>query len=91
GTRPWTRAEGKATDGSRICFTAKGNTLFAHVLDPLRSGELVIEGDDLPHATQAVHVASGTVVSCARTEGGLKLSLPGPLDAAPAHAFALMA
>jgi len=91
GTRPWTRAEGKATDGSRICFTAKGNTLFAHVLDPLRSGELVIEGDDLPHATQAVHVASGTAVSCARTEGGLKLSLPGPLDAAPAHAFALMA
>jgi alpha-L-fucosidase len=91
GTRPWTRAEGKATDGSRVCFTTKDKTLYAHVLAPLRSGELVIEGDDLPNATQAIHVASGAKVACARTEGGLRLTLPDAFGAAPAHAFALTA
>jgi hypothetical protein len=65
--------------------------LYAHVLDPLRSGELVIEGDDLPNATQAIHVASGATVTCARTEGGLRLTLPDTFAAAPAHAFALTA
>ncbi|HEY2033158.1 MAG TPA: alpha-L-fucosidase [Rhizomicrobium sp.] len=89
GTRPWTCAKGKATDGSRICFTAKDGTLYFYVLDPLRSGELVIEGTDLPNAVQAVHVASGAVVACVRSEGGLRLTLPQTLAPAPAHAFAL--
>jgi alpha-L-fucosidase len=89
GTRPWSRAEGKTSDGSRVCFTARGKTLYAHVLAPLRSSELVIEGSDLPNAAHAIHVASGAEVPCARTEGGLRLALPEALAAAPAHAFAL--
>jgi hypothetical protein len=50
---------------------------------------LVIEGDDLPSATQAIHVASGAPVACARTEGGLRLILPDSFAPAPAHTFAL--
>lgn len=89
GTRPWSRAEGRTRDGGNVRFTAKDGTPFAHLLGPLAGLEIVIEGADLPAASRAVHLATGEAIACEKTDSGLRLILPRPLAAAPAHGFAL--
>jgi alpha-L-fucosidase len=89
GTRPWTRAEGKTSDGGRVRFMTKEGKLFAHLLDTPRSTEITIEGSDLPPVTHATHLATGTSIATSRTNGGLHLMLTEPLAPAPAHGFAL--
>lgn len=89
GTRPWSRAEGKTRDGGNIRFTAKGPTLFAHLLDTPAGTEIIVEGADMPAASRAVHLATGDAVACEKTDSGLRLTLLRPLATAPAHAFAL--
>ena len=46
GTRPWTRAEGETQDGKQVCFTQKGNTLYAMVLGALDKESIILK--DLP-------------------------------------------
>jgi alpha-L-fucosidase len=88
GTRPWTRAEGKAGD-ARIRFTAKPGALYLHLFDPPATTELLIEGDDLPLPKSAVVVATGAAVEFEKRDSGLLLRLQAPLGAAPAHAIKL--
>jgi alpha-L-fucosidase len=88
GTRPWKRAEGHTTCGFAVRFTQKADSVFAHVIGTPAS-ELTIEGNDLPAAARAVHVATGKAFVCARTENGLRIELPHPLAQSPAHAFRL--
>ncbi|HEX3675068.1 MAG TPA: alpha-L-fucosidase [Rhizomicrobium sp.] len=87
GTRPWTRAEGRTQDGGNVRFTAKPGALFAHLLQTPATTQIVIE--DLPAIRAATHLASGESVPCEPVPGGLRLTLPRPLNPAPAHAFRL--
>jgi len=89
GTRPWTRASGKTTDGTNIRFVQKNGTLYAHLLDAPKGTQFTIEGSDLPIVSSAKHLASGATVSVKPTPEGLHIGLTTPLTAAPAHAFAL--
>jgi alpha-L-fucosidase len=89
GTRPWTRFEGTTMEGGRVRFTAKNGTLYMHLLDAPKTGEIAIAGADLPDVRGARHLASGTPLTCVRSGESLKIALPGPLSSAPAHAFAL--
>jgi alpha-L-fucosidase len=89
GTRPWQRFDGKTADGTPVRFTQKNGTLYAHLLGTPAGTEIVIEGDDLPAATSATLLASGTAVGVERVAGGLKLTLSSPLTSSPAHGFAL--
>jgi alpha-L-fucosidase len=87
GTRPWSRAEGRTRDGGNVRFAAKPGALFAHLLQTPATTEIVIE--DLPPIRAATHLASGASIPCEPVPGGLRLTLPRPLDLAPAHAFRL--
>jgi alpha-L-fucosidase len=91
GTRPWTRAQGQTPDGLGVRFAAKDSTLYIHLLATPKTGDIIIEGSDLPAVARATHLASGSVAECARTSNGLRITLPGPLAPAPAHGFALTA
>jgi alpha-L-fucosidase len=91
GTRPWTRAQGQTTDGLGVRFAAKDGGLYIHLLATPKTGDILIEGSDLPAATRATHLASGSAVACERTNEGLRIILSGPLAPAPAHGFAVTA
>jgi alpha-L-fucosidase len=90
GTRPWTRAEGKAGEAVRVRFTTKPGSLYLHLLDSPAMTELKVEGDDLPSPKAATVVATGAPVRFDKRNGGLLLRLEEPLGAAPAHAIKLV-
>jgi alpha-L-fucosidase len=90
GTRPWTRAEGKAGEAVRVRFTTKPGSLYLHLLDSPAMTELMVEGDDLPSPKSATVVATGALVRFDKRNGGLLLRLEEPLSAAPAHAIKLV-
>ncbi|HEY1709327.1 MAG TPA: alpha-L-fucosidase [Rhizomicrobium sp.] len=89
GTRPWTRAEGTTSDGGRVRFVTKDGRLYVHLLDAPAHREIVIEGNDLPAVSEAVHLSSGNRISVSRNAAGLRLLPAAPLPSAPAHGFAL--
>lgn len=89
GTRPFTRAEGRTASGEDVRFTARGNTVYAHVFGTPTGTTVTIEGTDLPVPARAVHVATGMEAACTRLNDSLALELPAPLAQAPAHAFRL--
>ena len=89
GTRPWTRFDGKTADGIEVRFTQKPGTLYVHLLGTPKGTEIVIEGNDLPGAGEAVELATGAAVTARRVAGGLRLTLSAPLVPAPAHGFKL--
>lgn len=88
GTRPWTRAEGRTTDGCNVRFTAKPGALYLHLLDSVGQ-DFTVGGDDLPAPRTATHLATGTTVPVEKTASGLHFHLPVPLDSAPSAAFRL--
>jgi alpha-L-fucosidase len=90
GTRPWSRAEGVTRDGGRVRFTARGDVVYAHLLDGLSANEMVLEGEDLSPVQRATHLATGTPVNVAPVSGGLRLALTEAPIAAPAQCFALV-
>jgi len=92
GTRPWSRAEGRTSEGGRVRFTQKGDVLYAHLLDAPKRLEFVVEGGEELANVAATHVsvvAGGEVNACERVSAGLRVQLARPLDEAPAHALKL--
>jgi len=89
GTRPWTRFDGKTRCGVDVRFTGKPDALYVHLLGTPPAAEFVVLGDDLPAAAQAMQLASGRRVACARDATGLRFELTEPLASAPAHSFKL--
>ena len=89
GTRPWTRFDGKTLCGIDVRFTQKPGELYVHLLRTPKTAEFVVTGSDLPSATSATTLATGTSVLCTRAQEGLRFSLSLPLTAAPAHGFKL--
>jgi alpha-L-fucosidase len=88
GTRPWSRAEGRTTDGCNVRFTAKPGALYVHLLDSVGQ-DFTVGGGDLPTPATATHLATGAAVPVEKTAFGLKFRLPMPLDSAPSAAFRL--
>ncbi len=89
GTRPWTRFDGATADGTSVRFTRGDGNLFVHLLGTPAGPEILVAGDDLPDAAQAIQLATGAAVTAYRVEGGLRLTLAAPLAPAPAHGFKL--
>jgi alpha-L-fucosidase len=88
GTRPWQRAEGETADGTRLRFTARGETLYAWLLGGANAAprELELLG---VRAESARLVGAGSL-ACAPTARGVRIALPALPDE-PAHAIALVA
>jgi alpha-L-fucosidase len=88
GTRPWSRAEGRAADGTPVRFTQSGGALYAILLDTPPARQVLIEG---LHADAQLHAALlGRPANLAwkQTENGLAITLP-ELPTTPAHSLRL--
>jgi alpha-L-fucosidase len=90
GTRPWRRFAGTTADGTEVRFTQKPGALYVHLLGTPPATEIVILGTDLPDVARATLLATGARVEATRVADGLRLVLPTPLAAAPAHGIVLV-
>ena len=86
GTRPWTRAEGRTSDGREVRFTARPDALYAHLFGAIPSGELMIEGKDLPSPHRVTLVESDQTCAYRRSDEGLLVQLPEWRSSHPAFA-----
>jgi alpha-L-fucosidase len=88
GTRPWERAEGRTRGGIPIRFTALGTTLYAVLLDTPPGVRIVMEGvRAAPDARVAL--VGGPALAWVQEADDLRVELPGPLPAAPAHVISI--
>lgn len=90
GSRPWTRAEGTATDGTPVRFTATtdGTTLYAIVLGALPAGELTIPAVGAAPASVRL-LGSGATIAWTSRGGDLAITVPRDAPVQPASVFAL--
>jgi alpha-L-fucosidase len=88
GTRPWTRFGGTTECGVPVRFTQRPGTLYIHLLGVPQAREVIVPGDDIPAGT-AIHLSTGDAVAVTKVSGGVRLTFPQPLRAAPAHGFKL--
>jgi alpha-L-fucosidase len=89
-SRPWTRAEGTAADGTPVRFTASGDgrTVYAIVMGALPAGQLTIKDVNV----SPMHVrllGSPSALSAFAGDGNLRIALPTTFDEQPAYVFAL--
>jgi alpha-L-fucosidase len=89
GTRPWTRFDGMTECGIAVRFTQKPGALYVHLLGTPAKGEFVVIGEDLPRAVSATCLSTGETLDVSHTANAIRLMLPKPLSAAPAHSFKL--
>jgi alpha-L-fucosidase len=87
GTRPWRRTAVETSDGRPLRFTRGADALFATVLAPARSGELVLPLHPAP-GTRIQLLGVATPLPWREYEHGLAVTLPEgvPTDA-PAHSL----
>jgi alpha-L-fucosidase len=86
-TRPWTRAEGVAGDGTPVRFTCRGDRLNAIVLGSPTGSALKL--CDMPAASAATRLADGCTASLRREGGDLVLTFATPFDGAFAPAVSI--
>ncbi len=84
GTRPWSRAEARTTDGTPLRFTKKGDTLSAVLLDTPLSSQVALEGLRVREGSNVRLLGHDQPLAWQQTEGGLLVPLP-ELPASPAH------
>ena len=85
GTKPWTRADGVAADGTPLRFTERGGTVFAWLLGaPAPGASLELLG----LRAEGAQLVGGAALPLRRTARGVELTLPALPDE-PAHAIAL--
>jgi alpha-L-fucosidase len=81
GSRPWTSASAKTSTGEEVCFTRKGDKLYAIIFAP-RAGETLIPGVK-PRTASVVDLLGSGRVEATSTDGGLRVKLakasPTPL------------
>jgi alpha-L-fucosidase len=78
-TRPWVRAEGKASDGVPIRFTRKRDALYAILLDKPKARELTVESLRLKEGSQVQILGVGGNLSWTASGENLKLTLPSEI------------
>ena len=92
GTRPWSRAEGVATDAAGalhdVRFTARGERRYAVVFDTPAAGRLRLQGAG-PGRVSRVRLLGGGALPHQVEGEDLLVDFPG-VDPAPAHSLELL-
>ena len=88
GTRPWQRAEGKASGELRVRFTARGDDLFAIVFGTPGEKQLTLFGVRARPGA-AVRLLGGDRLAWRQEGPDLRVELDAPLPSAPAHTFCI--
>jgi alpha-L-fucosidase len=82
GSRPWERAEGRASDGTPLRFTRGADALYAVLLDTPREPRITIEGLTAPAGARVGLLGYEGPLMFAQEEGGLTIELPSLPDSA---------
>ena len=91
GTRPWTRATGKTTDGLNVRFTRKGGDLYAVLLGKPQHTQVTLLNVKAKPGT-ALHLLGYTQPLKWSAEGeNLKVELPASLPGQYAYALRIQA
>lgn len=84
GSRPWVRAEATTDSGIGVRFTRNGADLYATLLDTPPAASVTIAGLTIPDDAPVTLLGHGTV-EARRHDGGVTITLPTGITAAPAH------
>ncbi|HEY4344177.1 MAG TPA: alpha-L-fucosidase [Parvibaculum sp.] len=88
GTRPWVRAEGKASGDLPVRFTKKGDVLYAIVIGKVAGAEITL--NELPASEGATVTLLGHgPVTWRKAGGDVVIALPMPLGDEPAISFSI--
>ncbi|UCE85989.1 MAG: alpha-L-fucosidase [Deltaproteobacteria bacterium] len=88
GTRPWRRAAGATSEGLGVRFTARGDDVFAIVLDTPNQRQLTL-CDVRARPGAVVRRLGGDRLAWNQMGPDLRVELDAPLPSAPAHAFCI--
>jgi alpha-L-fucosidase len=87
GTRPWKRAEGKATDGLDVRFTSKPDSLFAVLMEAPRGPEVTIESLKAPDGMVVELLGDGQPLDWEQSGNNVTVRLGGRQPDGPAVCF----
>ena len=88
-TRPWTRAEGKTTQGTDIRFTQSDNALYAPLLDTPSESDITIEGLTIDSNARVRLLGHDADLTWAQSGSDLTIQLP-TLPDSPAHSLQII-
>jgi alpha-L-fucosidase len=86
-TRPWLSAEGRCGDGTRVRFTQRENALYAVLLGTPATRNVLLEGLLAADGTEVRLLGHPDPLNCSQAADGLRVTLPGGLTEAAAHAL----
>jgi alpha-L-fucosidase len=86
-TRPWVKAEGRATDGIAVRFTKKGNSLYAILLDRPQGSQVAIKSLYAGPRTTVQLLGHDTPLEWTQDGECLAVTLPRTVSEAPAYAL----
>jgi alpha-L-fucosidase len=87
GTRPWTRAEGKTSEGIDVRFTRKGSILYVILLAKPKQTQITVESLPVPESAQVSLLGDPAKLETQVDAGKLTVTLPGALP--ESHAYVL--
>lgn len=94
GTRPWTRAEGKAHAGDQTIatrFTRKGDALYAMLLDTPAKRDVSLESVAAPSGATVTLLGHTAPLAWEQRGEHLAVTFPGHVAPSPAHAIKISA
>lgn len=89
-TRPWTRAEGKTTQGTEVRFTQGDNALYATLMGTPTESNIVIEGLQATDSATVQLLGQDGKLSWTQSGSDLSIQLPTNLGELPAHSLKLV-
>lgn len=87
GTRPWTHAEGKTSDGIDVRFTKKGEALYAILLEAPKGGTVNLEALSVQENSTVQLLGASENLKWSQEGDNLSVTLPDELPGAPAYAL----
>lgn len=89
-THPWTRAEGKSTQGVGVRFTQKDNALYATLMATPSESNITIEGLEASDEATVHLLGHDEALTWSQSGSDLSIQLPENLANAPAHSLKLV-
>jgi alpha-L-fucosidase len=94
GTHPWSRAEGKATDGKTgdgidVRFTRRGATLYATLLGEPKGASLTLAGVQAKAGAQVRLLGANAPLAWSQSGDDLKVTMPAALPGKYAYVLAI--
>ncbi|MHA1805634.1 MAG: alpha-L-fucosidase [Promethearchaeota archaeon] len=89
GTRPWIRAEGKTTNGIRVRFTQKAETLYIFLLDIPKKSTVTIESLVVSKESKIRWLGYDVPIDWKQKEDALNIEVPKNLAKSPVYTISI--